>query len=280
MKLGYPARSTFAQIVLPLLLGTIGVGVANQLGAATSWQSSLSKEPPGDFPPLRSLRANYVFGWSGITAATAEVQFAKASQDRFQVQGTGRTTGFVRALWRYDVNYRALATASTLRPIESAQAETFRSKKMTTNLSFTGTKVTRARTEGPGAGTAKTREFSFPNLFDLQSAMLYVRSQSLNDRAVERLVVYPATNAYLATATVIGHEDIAVRAGHYNAIKLDLQLKKIGKDLELQPHRKFRRATIWVSDDQDRMILRIEAQIFVGTIFAELQSIHFEETGS
>jgi Protein of unknown function (DUF3108) len=45
----------------------------------------------------------------------------------------------------------------------------------------------------------------------------------------------------------------------------------------LQTHRKFRRATIWVSDDSDRILLRIEAQIFVGTVFAELQSAHFEE---
>jgi Protein of unknown function (DUF3108) len=53
-------------------------------------------------------------------------------------------------------------------------------------------------------------------------------------------------------------------------------LKKLGKNLELEPHRKFRRATVWISDDSDRIILRIEAQVFIGTVFAELQSAHFE----
>jgi hypothetical protein len=67
-----------------------------------------------------------------------------------------------------------------------------------------------------------------------------------------------------------------VHAGTYNAIKLDLQLKRIGKHLQLEPYKKFRRATIWVSDDAERLILRIEAQIFVGTVFAELQSMHFD----
>jgi hypothetical protein len=89
-------------------------------------------------------------------------------------------------------------------------------------------------------------------------------------------VVYPASSAYLATVTVTGREKISVRAGSYNAIKADLQLSKLGKKLELEPHRKFRRATIWISDDADRIILRIEAQVFVGTVFAELQSVHFE----
>jgi hypothetical protein len=67
-----------------------------------------------------------------------------------------------------------------------------------------------------------------------------------------------------------------VRPGTYNAIKLDLRLKRIGKHLELEPHKKFRRATIWVSDDAERLILRIEAQVFVGTVFVELQSMHFD----
>ena len=65
------------------------------------------------------------------------------------------------------------------------------------------------------------------------------------------------------------------RAGTYPAIKLDLQLKKIRRDNELEPHKKFRHASIWVSDDSDRVLLRVEASIFVGTIYAELQSIRF-----
>src|SRR5205823_8472805 len=120
-----------------------------------------------------------------------------------------------------------------------------RSKKIVTNLTFTNSGVTRTRTEGEGgaAGT-KTRQFSLPNLFDLHSAMLYLRSQPLRDRTVYRIVVYPATSAYLATVTVIGREKISVRAGTYSAIKMDLQLSRLGKNLELEPHRKFRRATI------------------------------------
>jgi len=110
--------------------------------------------------------------------------------------------------------------------------------------------------------------------------VLYLRSQPLRDRDVHRLVVYPATSAYLATVTVIGREKISVRAGTYSAIKIDLHLNKLGKNLELEPHRKFRRATIWVSDDADRLLLRAEAQIFIGTVFAELQSLRFDNAKS
>jgi len=243
---------------------------------AENWETTLSKDPPGNFPELRPLHAFYRFGWSGFTAATGDVHFTKPSENKFQLNGTGRTIGFVRALWKLDVNYQAVASAGTLRPIETQQTENYRSKKIVTHLTFTNNGVTRARTEGKGAGETKTRQFNFPNLFDLFSAMLYLRSQPLKERAVYRVVAYPATNAYLATITVVGREKVSVHAGSYNAIKLDLQLKRVGKKRQLEPHRKFRRGTVWVSDDAERLLLRIEAQVFVGTVFADLQSVSFD----
>jgi hypothetical protein len=261
--------------------GFVAIGYA-VVSAATSstptgWESTLTKDPPGDFPGPRPAHATYHFGWSGFTAASGDVHFSKVAGDHFQLQATGRTTGLVRALWKMDANYRGLADAGSLRPIESTQTEAYRSKKIVTHLVFTNAGVTRSRTEGPGAGTTKTQPFDFPGLLDLHSALLYLRSQPLKDHAVYRIVVYPATSAYLATITVLGREKVSVHAGAYNAIKLDLQLKRLGKHLELEPHRKFRRASIWLSDDANRVPLRIEAQIFVGTVFAELQSVHFEQ---
>jgi hypothetical protein len=264
-------------LIRPQILPTIFAFLAFcSSSLAQNWEATLSKDPAGNFPELRPLRASYRFGWSGLTAATGDVHFTKPSENKLQLDGTGRTIGFVRALWKLDVSYQAIASPETLRPIEAQQIETYRSKKIVTHLTFTNNGVTRARTEGKGGAEAKTRQFNFPNLFDLFSAMLYLRSQPLKDRSVYRVVAYPATNAYLATVTVVGREKISVHAGSYSAIKLDLQLKRIGKHRQLEPHRKFRRAMIWVSDDAERLLLRIEAQVFVGTVFAEVQSVSFD----
>ena len=254
--------------ILPLAL--VGIGQA-----APSWESTLTKDPPGNFPELRPVRTTYHFGWSGFTAGVGDMHFTNTGDKRFQLEATGRTIGLVRAWWKLDASYRGLANAETLRPIESKQTEIYRKKKLVTDLTFTDSGVTRARTEGTGAKAAKP--FNFPGLFDLHSALLYLRSQPLSDHSVYRIVVYPATSAYLTTVTVLGRERVSVRAGTYNAIKVDLQLKRLGKNLELEPHRKFRRATVWISDDANRIPLRIEAQIFVGTVFAELQAMHFDQ---
>src|SRR5215469_2375393 len=163
----FPSRFRITKCAITLLL-------ASWSGSfAADWQATLSKEPAGNFPELRPLRASYRFGWSGVTAASGEIHFIKPTNDRFQLDATGRTIGLVRALWKMDANYRAIADAKTLDPIETQQTEKYRSKKITTYLTFSGSGVTRARTEGDGAAArTKTKQFNFLKLFDMNSAAL------------------------------------------------------------------------------------------------------------
>lgn len=249
------------------------------LGA--KWEATVTAASPPSFPGPRPMHARYGFGWSGFPGATADVRLTKPSGDRFQLDGTIHTTGLVRALWKFDATHTSSADAGTLHPLEMKQIENVRNKKTVTSLSFDSSGVTSRETETPARGVGpKIRRFDSPNLFDLYSALLYLRSQPLQDRSIQRIVVYPATSAYLATVTVLNRERLTGPSGTYNAIKLDLQLNKIGKNRELEPHRKFRRATVWLSDDSNRLLLRIQAQIFVGTVFAELQSVEFEDARS
>lgn len=224
------------------------------------------------------MHARYGFGWSGFPCATAEIQLTKAGGDRIHLDITARTVGLVRALWKFDASHGSLVEASTLHPISVRQIENDRGKKIVTELAFNPGGVLSKVTETPGVGT-KTRRFDFPHLFDLQSALLYLRSQSLPERSVQRIVVYPATSPYLATVTVLGRQRVTVPAGTYNAIKFDLQLNRI-KDGQLQPHRKFRRASAWLSDDPDRVLLKIEAQVFVGSVICELQAVDYDKPKS
>ena len=227
------------------------------------------------------MQAKYSFGWSGFPGATADVRLSKKSGDRLQLDGAIQTIGLVRSLWKFDATYLSIEDANSLRPREVKQIENVRNKKTVTSLSFDSNGVTSTETETPSKNPGpKIRRFDCPNLFDLHSALLYLRSQALQDRSVQRIVVYPATSAYLASVTVLGRERLTGPTGAYNAIKLDLQLNKIGKTRELESHRKFRRATVWLSDDSDRLLLKIQAQIFVGTVVVELQSVEFEDPKS
>src|SRR5437763_2279031 len=147
-----------------LLLGCY-LASACSLMAGPDWQASLSQEPAGNFPPLRPWHGKYVFGWSGFTAATAELRFSRLEPDQCQVEASGRTTGLARALWRYDVSYRAQANAVGLRPIESSQTDVYRAKKITTHLVFNsaGVQRTRSETTSPAPGQSKSKDWPFQN---------------------------------------------------------------------------------------------------------------------
>ena len=267
--------STFCARIAPLLCAAMLLGAGKTLAA--DWEASVSPFTRGSFPEPRSLRAQYRFGWGDVTAATGDVRFSKAGDGKFRLEAVGGTSGLARTLWAYDVKHSATSDPHTLRPITVREVEKVRSKKLTTDLTFTDAGVTSVREEQRDSGVkSKTRKFEFPNVWSLNSALLYLRTHPLQDGAVQRIVIYPATSAYLATVTVIGRDRITVPTGTYDAIKVDVQLKKIDKKRELQPHKKFRGASVWLSDDTDRLLLRIETEVFVGTVFAELESVQFE----
>lgn len=211
-----------------------------------------------------------------MTAATADLHCSR-SDDRYQLEVASETVGLARSVWKFDVRHTSVSDARTLRPVRVREVETQGSKHLETEVNFTPEAVAGRRVEQGKNGTKTTnRSFEFPNVLSVSSALLYLRSKSLTDGTVERLVVYPSTNAYVCTVAVLGREQLSVPTGSYGAIKLDMKLNKVGKNHELVPYKKFKRATVWLSNDADRLILRIEAQISFGTVFGELQSVQFE----
>lgn len=259
-----------------MILRTAAFLLATLAGSgAADWQQHLTPPTPGSFPLPRPMRATYRGGWAALSAADLEANFSRRG-DAVQLDFKASTTGFVRTLWRIDATHVARAEAATLRPLEMRQLEVYRGKTVRTELDFDGESVTKFRESKPDDKTpTKRKHFEFANLFDLHTALLFVRSQKLRPSDVFNIVVYPATAPYLVTIRVIGREKLQVAAGRYQAIKLDVKLQRIDQNYDLQPHQKFKRATAWLSDDADRLLLKAQADIFVGSIWAELTSAKF-----
>jgi hypothetical protein len=242
---------------------------------AAGWEETIPPYAPGSFTEPRAVKLEYTFGWNGINSAGAELHFHRAN-DQFVLDGSAHTTGLARKLWKYDVQHTSTTDAHTLRPVHVQETENDRAKHIENDLTFTPERVAIKRVEQKNDKTkSNEKTFDFPNVMSLNSALLYFRSKPLVDGNVERVVVFPQSSPYVCTVTVLGHEPVTVPAGTHNAIKLEMKLDKI-KDHELKPHKKFKQAFIWLSNDPDRLILRIEAHVFLGTVFAELQSAQFE----
>jgi hypothetical protein len=262
----YSPLAGWCRLFVLLLLAATG-------SLRADWQDQLSPPEPGGFPPLRPVTLNYQCGWAGLTAGHVDAQFSRVTADTCELDATAATTGLARALWRMDATHMARGNLLTLKPLTMRQQEVYRSQTVRTELDFDDDGVERLRVSTNDKNPARRKRYDFPNLYDLQTALLYVRSQKLETGDVYRIVVYPGTAPYLATVTVLGRERIKVKAGSYPAIKLDLRLERVMRDMTLAPHGKFKRGTAWLSDDQDRLPLRLNAQIFVGSVWLELAKV-------
>lgn len=243
-------------------------------GFAADWRNTLTVKP-GKMPPPRSLTAEYEFGWSGVRAAVANAKFTHTKK-LFRLDLTSHTVGVSRALWRMDTSATSTVNARSLKPVRLVQDEKYSDGSLHTTVDYTPTGPSRLKVATPpDPEPPKVKRFKFGEVHDLHSALLFIRSQRLQPGDTVRLCVYPSSSPYLAEISVAAREKLKAGGKTWNAIRCDLKLREVDKDLKLVAHDKFQRAIVWLSDDADRMLLRIETEVFIGKVWAELKSVEF-----
>ena len=268
---GNVGSGAIVRIIAVLLLASIFASHAEE---NLDWVKSLtSNKGPGDFGPPPPMRLAYRFGWDGIQAATADVRVTSPAKNTLQIVAKGGTSGLPRILFKLDVYHQATENASTLRPIHFVQEEKYRSETVKTSVDFEPTQVIGIREKIPSNELPKPNTFRFSPVFDMATALLWVRSQPLQNGDTESIVVWASNAPYLATVKVIGRDTLRIAGRDQRAIKLELHIKKIDKTMQLKEHKLFKSGRGWLSDDDKRIPLRIEADIFIGYVFAELESM-------
>jgi Protein of unknown function (DUF3108) len=246
--------------------------------SAEPWSDRVGPETPGPFPLVRPFSGEFRFGWSDIGAASARARLWY-SGDEIIVEVEGGTNGLARTLWQLDARHKAVIRKEGLEPVGFEQVERYSRKKVRTEAAFKPDGLWRRRTvlSDPN-NVAKWKRIKVEPVRDILSAMLLIRSQVLNNRDRIGVVAFPGDAPFLVEVTVAKREQIRIAGALRKAIKLDFQIQRIdvkNKD-RLVPHGKFRSGSVWISDDADRIPLRAEVDIFIGYVFGELESLHFD----
>jgi Protein of unknown function (DUF3108) len=237
------------------------------------WLAGLTtQKKPGAFTALENASFRYKFGWLGLKAGEGDVQLIVQSDGTLKAIASGGTTGWPRSLFKLDVTHECTANRSTFLPIHVSQDEKYASEDVQTTIDFNSRHVVSLRVSSKNPDSAKPRDLDYSPVFSLETAFLWVRSQPLTTGELERMVVWANNSGYLATIRVVGREKLRFDGEDRNTIKLDLELQTIDKNLELKKHKLFRSGRGWLSDDALRIPLRVEADIFIGSVFAELES--------
>jgi hypothetical protein len=261
--------------ILPLALLFAAVAPLYGDEISRGWREEVATLQPGPFPaPPTEVKSRYVFGWGGIEAAEARTTLRRGANGVWTGTVEGGTKGWARTLYRLDADYVAEVSEKDWRTLNMRQTEKYRAYRTDEKAEFLpgGVRSWRESTKA-GAKKPKWRNFYVEGIRDIAGALLLARSQPLRNGDVIRLAVFPGEWMYLVTARVEKREKIPWRGEQRAAIRASLGIESIEKDYSLKPHKKFQRGTVWVSDDELRIPLRVEVKVFIGHVFAELAEV-------
>jgi len=241
------------------------------------WRESLSPDVPGRFAAVRSFEAEYRLGWTDIEAGRARAKIS-AGAESVVLDASGGTSGMARVLWQLDAELKSTMATDGMRTVSSLQTENYSARSIITQIVARPDGLWRLRENfPPGENPARWKRIKISPIRDLFSGMLFIRSQNLAPGETFSTIIFPGDAPFFVEVKALRTGPLTVAGSTRDALELDLQLQRINlkKDFRLEPHGKFRSGTIWLSNDSDRIPLRAEMQLFIGYVFAELESIRF-----
>ncbi len=244
------------------------------------WMNEVTLLDPGEHHAIPPCELAYHVSWNGLIKA-GEATLKLGLRDPKvpeNLLGTceSRSAGLASRLWSYKNVFRSKVDSASLRPIFFEARETEKKERVVTQARFAKGVVTSTETvtqRNDGKAKTKERVFAYDHAHDLLSAVLYLRSHPLKDGDEINMVVHPFKSAYFTKFRVEGRETFDSPLGRQKAIRLGIELYKIDRDdLELKSYDKFKKATIWMSEDAFRLPLEVRSEVFIGSVRATLQS--------
>lgn len=260
---------SFLRFLLPLALATA------TLRADPEWAKEITSPTVGTHPAIESSKLEFSLSWKGIVQAgylDIEIAPKEISKPGYLViKSSGYSQGFAKKLFPYSHSYWSEIVPGTLESRYFQSTETDSKEKTVTTNQYNPSKVeieeitTRTSTSKK---TTLTETFTQPDVRDLFSAILFVRSQKLDVGDSHTMLILPFKSPYLLKVSV----DAKEKHEGKDAIRLSFALRKINlKTNELVAYKKLKKpVTLWLSDDADRIPLELRASVYIGDVRAVL----------
>ncbi|MFD2256982.1 DUF3108 domain-containing protein [Luteolibacter algae] len=249
--------------------------------SAPAWTTQLTGETAGSHPMIEPSVLDFSLSWKGmVKAGKLRLEFSPQGVSKpgsLVVKSTASSLGPAATLFPYTHSYWSEIQPGSLRSKYFHSIETDDDESVVTiNRYSSGTVVTSEATKTLGTGSTTKHDYRFPfgPARDMFSAILHIRSQTLNTGDNYGLLLLPFKSPYLLTVTVEGREKHLGK----ESIRLSFSMRKIDRDRHtLVPYKKLKKpVTLWLSDDDDRIPLEVRASVYIGDVRAILT--HFKKT--
>ncbi|MCW1913763.1 DUF3108 domain-containing protein [Luteolibacter sp. GHJ8] len=238
--------------------------------AMADWKNEVTPAKLGSHPKLVPQEFEYRLSWKGMVDA-GKLTFTFGKRDPkfpsdYAVRVSGGSTGIASKLYKNKVAVFSRLDPATLRPRVCVGVQDEGDEVNTTRTTWSGPVVKSEQTitiTKNGKTATVGSEFKFTPVHDVCSAMLHVRSHKLDDGDTLVLPLQPFNRPYLLRVHVQGREKFAGR----DTIKLSVGLQKIDPNTKaLLPYKKLKSATLWLSDDANRIPVELRSEVFIGDV--------------
>jgi hypothetical protein len=245
----------------------LSIALALSAAAEPAWLEDVNIPQKSALREISPTNLAYSMTWDGrVKAGSFNILFGEKDPrypKHFLVRAYGGSTGWAHALFPYKFNYTSFLNPKTLRPIMFVGTEKERTKLDTLSYRFNSKGVTGTQKKTrDGKVESDESSFPYPYSLDLFSGLLQIRSMPLKNGDEVVMPFHPVATPYLARIQVLGRETHMGR----RCIKLNVGLQKIDDDMSLKQYKKLKTATVWLSDDEWRVPVEINAKVFVGHV--------------
>lgn len=213
----------------------------------------------------------YSVGWEGITAASCSLT-VREERGRFLIDAAARTYSGVDLLYKLRYEARGVLDSDNLSSISLSIDHKENSRHKTIEMRFEPNfgPIKADRQTGDIAANQKHVEFT-PNNQTLDPIAAAFLARSLDWKVGESrdFDVFNGKSRYFITLTAVDHKVIRFRGQERSVFVISPRVRNL---TTTKPRSKLREAFIFVTDDDERDILRIESSVFIGSVSVDLES--------
>ena len=272
-------RSTLVALLVawaPAARSATGCGGAPPTAVATitpqAVAADLAYDPlglvPGETMAFEVRIGGILAGEAALAVGDAgEVEGRKVIAVRSRIASAG-AAALVKHVVDESTSVIDLATA---RPMSMAADVAYGSTRYRTDATFEGTKVVvELRREGKPKVVRQVFEFGTSTAHDAHSAMAAIRTWRPEAGATRTLWVMGGRRVWRSDVTFAGRESLGTGVGNVAALRLDGVGYRLKSDRSVDTTKVPRRFTVWMSDDADRVPLRVQAETELGDVTIDL----------
>lgn len=231
--------------------------------------------PENVFKPGETLHYNVRFGWFSVGEADVKIAPDLSQVDQsptYKVDVYGRTSGMVDWVAQVDDHWGSFVDTASLIPHKSIRniREGKYKKDEITRFDHINNKAITTTLDQKTGRYKEPKSYDTPaNIRDILAGFLYLRTVDFSKlKKGESFVIqgFLSDKVYTMEMVYEGKDEVKTKAGKFNAIKI-IPLMPDGDLFDGK-----RSVTLWLSDDPNRVPLRMEAKMFVGKTAVELES--------